>query len=108
MATENTSDPKQWAQCLELVREMSFPVVAAPTVMDNFPFIFHEGFQADINFNMVSSGVMIKVPCEWIKDHLVISQVLFFISENSQGGQTAGQSSGHWSTWLIICLTTST
>ena len=64
MATKNSSAPKWGAKCLELVREMSFPVVAAPTVMDNFPFIFHKGFQADINFNMVSSGVMIKVPCE--------------------------------------------
>ena len=73
---------KWWAKCLELVREMSFPVVAALTVVDNFPFIFHEGFQENINFYMVSIGVMIKVPCEWIKDHLVISQVLFFISEN--------------------------
>ena len=54
-----------------------------PNLVQNvFPFIFHKGFQANIKFYIVSSGVMVKVPCEWIKDHLVISQVLFFISEN--------------------------
>ena len=32
MATKNSSAPKWGAKCLELVREMSFPVVVAPTV----------------------------------------------------------------------------
>ena len=32
MATKNSSAPKWRAKCLELVREMSFPVVVAPTV----------------------------------------------------------------------------